>query len=514
MRSRGEFLRFFLLVGVCLPFGGGLARAVPAQAGDPVQSEAKLRAAMERSPENATYAARLGALLASENRQEEASELFEKALRLNPGDQETRRNLAASHWRLGRLAEARENLQTVLKVHPEDSLAILLLGLVSEDLGDHPGAAKLLESVPQVVRQRPASVSALARAYYHLGEQKKAREALLDLLYHPDDVQGVFQAARTAAEFGDYDTAQKLFSALRATYPDHGILEYNIALSEFSVGRFADSEKTLQAAIATGVPTADMYALLGWCYQRQGKHVEAVHSFQRAIGLDSSRDTLFLDLAEVLSENKDFQGALEIIRRVLKVFPPSARAYELVGSAKLHQAEPKAAVEWYLKAQKIAPADAEASLGVAVAQWAANETEQARNSFEQGTTRYPGNAMFHLQYAEFLLDLAEAGDRSVEPRAGEHLQACLKLEPSNPEAHYYLGRLLLQQEKYEDAVAELKVAENLSPQGATIHYALGRAYQKLGRLEEAAKENEKFRYLKKQEESEGSTSTPSGKPDG
>jgi len=102
----------------------------------------------------------------------------------------------------------------------------------------------------------------------------------------------------------------------------------------------------------------------------------------------------------------------------------------------------------------------------------------------------------------------------VEPRAGEHLQACLKLEPSNPEAHYYLGRLLLQQEKYEDAVAELKVAENLSPQGATIHYALGRAYQKLGRLEEAAKENEKFRYLKKQEESEGSTSTPSGKPDG
>jgi len=102
---------------------------------------------------------------------------------------------------------------------------------------------------------------------------------------------------------------------------------------------------------------------------------------------------------------------------------------------------------------------------VAVAQWAANETEQAGNSFEQGTTRYPGNAMFHLQYAEFLLDLAEAGDRSVEPRAGEHLQACLKLEPSNPEAHYYLGRLLLQQEKYEDAVAELKSLRILALRG-------------------------------------------------
>jgi len=503
-----------LLIGACLPFGGGLAQAVPAQAAGQVQSEAGLRAAMERSPEDAAYAARLGALLASENRQEEASALFEKALRLNPGDQETRRNLAASNWRLGRLAEARENLQIVLKVHPEDSLAILLLGLISEDLGDHQGAANLLVSVPQVVRQRPASVSALARAYYHLGDRKKAREALLDLLYHLDDVQGVFQAARTAAEFTDYDTAQKLFTALRASYTDHGILEYNIALSEFSVGRFADSEKTLQAAIATGVPTADMYDLLGWCYHRQGKHLEAVRSFQRAIGLDSSRDTIFLDLAEVLSENRDYQGTLEIVWRVLKVFPPSARAYELVGSVKLHQAEPKAAVESYLKAQKIAPADAEASLGVAVAQWAANETEQAGNSFEQGTTRFPGDAMFHLQYAEFLLDLAEAGDRSSEPRAGEHLQACLKLAPADPEAHYYLGRLLLQQEKLEDAVAELKVAENLGPEVAKIHYALGRAYQKLGRLEEAAKENEKFRYLREQKGPEDSTSTPPGKPHG
>jgi tetratricopeptide (TPR) repeat protein len=514
VRSRGEFLGFLLLLGACLPFGSGLAQAVLAQAGDPVQSEAELRAAMERSPEDATYAAKLGALLATKNRQEEASALFEKALRLNPGDQETRRNLAASHWRLGRLAEARENLQTVLKVHPEDSLAIFLLGLVSEDIGDHRGAANLLESVPQIVRQRPASVSALARANYHLGEREKAREALLDLLYHLDDLQGLFQAARTAAEFSDYDTALKLFTALRPSYPDHGILEYNIALSEFSVGRFTDCEKTLRAVIATGVPTADMCDLLGWCYQRQGKHLEAVRSFQRAIGLDSSRDTLFLDLAEVLSEDKDYQGALEIVGRVLKVFPPSARAYELVGSVKMRQAEPKAAVESYLKAQKIAPADPEASLGVAVAQWAANETEQAGNSFEQGTTRFPGDAMFHLQYAEFLLDLAEAGDRTAEPRAGEHLQACLKLEPSDPEAHYYLGRLLLQQGKYGDAVGELKVAENLRPQMAKIHYALGRAYQKLGRLEEAAKENEKFRYLKEREEPEDSISTPSGKPHG
>jgi tetratricopeptide (TPR) repeat protein len=514
MRAGGKLLGMLLLAGTSLTLQDIDAEPLGAQARGPGQSEADLREAMRRAPEDATYPAELGVLLASQSRLEEATALFERALRLKPSDQETRRHLAASYWRLGRLAEARESLQTVLKAEPENSLAILLLGLVLEDFGDHRSAANLLESVPQIARQRPDTLSALARAYYHLGEREKARNVVLGLLNHTNDAQTVFQAGRAAAEFSDYDIAEELFKALRGSYPDRGILEYDIALSEFSAGRFAESEQTLQAAIAAGVPTADIYDLLGWCYQRQGKHLEAVRSFQRGIGLDSSRDTLFLDLAEVLSEIKDFRGALEIVRRVLKVFPPSARAYKLIGSVEMRQAEPKAAAESYLKAQQIAPTDAEASFGVAMAQWAANETEQARDSFEQGTTRFPGDATFHLQYAEFLIYLAEAGDRNLEPHALDHLRASLKLDPSNPEAHYYLGRLFLQQQKHQDALAELKVAEGLRPEIAKIHYALGRVYQKLGRTEEAARENEKFRHLKELEESEDSTAPLPGKPNG
>jgi len=512
MTAGGRLLGLLLLASASPPFQDIDAQTFGAQTRETGRSEAELRVAMQRAPEDATYPAELGVLLASQSRLEEATGLFERALRLKPGDQETRRNLAASYWRLGRLAEARENLQFVLKSHPNDSLAIILLAHVSEDLGDHRSAANLFESVPHAVRQRSASLSALARAYYHLGQREKARAALFDLLYNPDDAQGTFQGGQTAVESSDFDTAEKLFTSLRASYPDRGSLEYHIALSEFSAGRYAETEQTLQAALHSGVSTANIHDLLGWCYQRQGKHLEAVRSFQHAIGLDSSRDTYFLDLAEVLSDSKDYQGAVEILRRLLKVFPNSARAYKLVGSIQMRQAEPKAAVESYLKAQAIAPTDAEASLGVAVAQWAANETEQARNSFEQGVAKFPGNAAFHLQYAEFLLDLAEAGQRSLEPHALEHLQASLKSDPSNPEAHYYLGRLLLQQQKYEDSLAELKIAESLHPQMAKVHYSLGRVYQKMGRLEEAAKENEKFRNLKEQEEPDGSTSPPAGKP--
>ena len=85
-------------------------------------AQEKREEAMERSPNDPSYPARLGALLASQNKLEEAARYFEKALRLNPKDFITRRNLAACYWQLGKLPEARKNFflsSTLFAAQPE-----------------------------------------------------------------------------------------------------------------------------------------------------------------------------------------------------------------------------------------------------------------------------------------------------------------------------------------------------------------------------------------------------------
>lgn len=67
---------------------------------NPQGEEAKLRATMKRAPNDPSYPARLGALLAGQNKLQEAAQYFEKALKLNPSDLVTRRNLAAVYWQL------------------------------------------------------------------------------------------------------------------------------------------------------------------------------------------------------------------------------------------------------------------------------------------------------------------------------------------------------------------------------------------------------------------------------
>ncbi|PYV14947.1 MAG: hypothetical protein DMG21_16545, partial [Acidobacteria bacterium] len=78
--------------------------------------------------------------------------------------------------------------------------------MVSEDLGDHAAAAKLLSGVLPLVAERPETICSLARAYYHLGETEKARSTLEMLAAPAAGPAAVFQGGRVAAEGGDYET--------------------------------------------------------------------------------------------------------------------------------------------------------------------------------------------------------------------------------------------------------------------------------------------------------------------
>src|SRR5215470_10982160 len=178
-----------------LLFAGGGPQAV--------RSEARYRGAPVQSAGDAQALAEAGAKLASERKLREAGILFEKALKLNPNDFVTRRNLAATQWKFGDLNAARQNLEYVLKAKPGDQQSllllrnvaaaqwelgdlnaarrnlecvlkgkpgdrpsILLLGMVSEDLKDYSRGAALLSAVPDLVREHSESAAALARCYY------------------------------------------------------------------------------------------------------------------------------------------------------------------------------------------------------------------------------------------------------------------------------------------------------------------------------------------------------------
>jgi tetratricopeptide (TPR) repeat protein len=471
-----------------------------AQIGEFTKAKIELRHAMHLFPNETTPLVALGDVLAMQNRFSEANVYFEKALKINPHDPDSRRHLAASQWQLDRLPQARENLQRVLRDSPNDEQSTLLLGMVEESLKDYRAAARLLGSVPQLVRNQPAAVPALVHCYYEISDKDRVHEQVGILVNEPSDPQAPFLVARVATEANDYETAEKLLASIRSTYPDAEALGYQIAVVQYRTGRFGESQGTLLDLIKGGRQNARIYNLLGWCFEKQGQPDEAVRALKHAINLDTTAESNYIDLAHILVAHHLLSSALELARKVVDSFPSSSDAYSLKGMIEIEEKNYVAAVQSYTRAAQLNEMSPEKKVELARAQAAAGLYDEAAATLRKGITKFPRDARHYQEYGLMLLKRGEKGDARADARAFSLLQTAVALDRSLWVSHYELGKLWLKKGKPSEAVQGLETASTLNPENGKIHYALWRAFRSLGQTKEATKERERFQSLEQRED--------------
>jgi tetratricopeptide (TPR) repeat protein len=471
-----------------------------AQTGDLKKAEAELRRAVELAPNEPRHLADLGGVLVMQHRLEEANTCFERSLKLDPNNLDIRRNLGANRWQLGDLEGAQKSLEGVLRVKPGDKPTILLLGMVAENRKDYVGAARLLESVPELVVQRSESVAALARSYYNTQQREKARKTLKGLLDRPSDSNGIFLAGQVAADANDSETAERLFRFIESTFPDKSLLGYSLAQVQYHANLFSKSRSTLLDLIERGYETSDIYNLLGWCYLKLDQRRQSVRAFDQAIDLEPSKESNYLDLGLILTDSNLLTVALAVANKALERIPGSYRAYILKGLVETKQGDYNNAVKSYSRALELNPKAQEANRGLAKAQLKAGWDQQAMATFERGIKRFPRDALHYQEYALMLLKSADTGDAAAEARGLGLLQMALAIDGSLTESHYQLGNRALSKGQMKQALEQLEIAANLDPQSAKVHYALARTYRRLGREDEALKESQLHAKLKADEE--------------
>lgn len=430
---------------------------------DLAAAESELREAARLSPGNAVYLSDLASILRMQKRPAEAVGYYRKALKADAGNAAVRRNLALALWDCGDLRAAGEELQALLKTQAGDRLAILMLGMVEQDLGQHARAVTLLESVHDLVKQRPESVSALVQACYQSGRKEQARRSV-DLLLagEPRDPRPLFDSARQAFAAGDFDI----------------------------------SERLLQRIISAGFLSGPVYNLLGRCFWKTGRLKAGGEAFDQAIQLEPSNEENYLDLIRMLASRNEWRPALEAAQKAAVKFPGSGPLLEVKGLAESMLLLTEDSIASYNRALKIDPRSARANLGLAAALWAAGSVEEATAAFERGIREFPGDALHYQEYGRLQLSLAKGGDAAAESRAVAMFEKAIAVDSSLSEAHYELGNLAMNKGRIPAALNHLERARKLEPDLSKIRYALSRAYRRAGRSAEAAEELRAYQRLK------------------
>jgi serine/threonine protein kinase/Flp pilus assembly protein TadD len=187
--------------------------------------EASARA-LKLSPDRAEAHAARGLAVSLDKRYDEAEREFEEATRLNPVLYEALYSFGRLRVVQGRLQEAAELYERLLKTYPLDHQAPAMLGMTYRALG-RPDAA------------RAAHARSLENVERHL-----------QLI--PDDARATYVRAQELAELGRNEEALEWGRRAQAMAPDDSYITYGLACLYSRLGERSESLHHLEAATRAG----------------------------------------------------------------------------------------------------------------------------------------------------------------------------------------------------------------------------------------------------------------------
>jgi tetratricopeptide (TPR) repeat protein len=245
---------------------------------------------------------------------------------------------------------------------------------------------------------------------------------------------------------------------------------------------------------ATARPNAsgDTYARLGFIYTQLGKTEQAAAANRTAIKKSPGSLTGYQNLCQSYLANKQPQEALKVLDEAARQPRPDAEF--LIGLAELYigygvqtpaqkDSVNGKALALFNRAEKLSPITPLLRLKLADGLNVLGDSTRAAQVYLEVLKHPPDLPLVEERVHANLTEIYLRG--SDHKRAIEQLQAMLRVDPTNPQIYYYLGRLTLEDKKPAEAADYLSKALLMSPELESDYYFLAMAQIDLNHISEA-----------------------------
>jgi len=225
-------------------------------------------------------------------------------------------------------------------------------------------------------------------------------------------------------------------------------------------------------------------------YEEEGDQGATASVMRSLVDIDPDNvDVLFM-AQRVYSELAD-----DTLNKLAIVAPDSARMQQVIAERLINGGDLRHAIEHYRRALQIDPhvAGVHFELGEAILQSSPDPANQAEAAKEfEAAESMDGDAA----KAECGLGGIALSQSDLD-RAFAHYQRAYKLNPNEVEAQLGLARVLMMQQKPQEAINYLLAVIQADPLNNEAHYRLASAYRRLQRDDQAQKEMHLFEEIKK-----------------
>jgi putative PEP-CTERM system TPR-repeat lipoprotein len=442
----------FIMPGYAAPILG-LARVLIRRS-RLIEASELLRSLELFADDNADLWFMLGELARLRGRNEDALAAYDKAIALDPRLTGVRIGRATMNIALGRIDEARTDLEIVLAQAPDQPQAMFLYATVLSRAGETEAARALLERATTVIARYPrgrvmnnASMLMLAgRAYF-------ARK--------------------------NFAAAETYLSRLVEIAPQNDVGRRLLGQVMLRTGRPTEAIEALVPALQSGRGGADLYALLGSAYQQEKRYREAAAMYAQAVAKDPRQRAARVQLALTQIAAGNARAATSTLAAAFEADRANVRAGTLLATLHLQQGRYDAARAIAEALIEAAPDDPQAYNLAGGADAALGDMQAARARFERAVAVRP-------EYVPAILNLAkldlQANDAASARRRYSDMIA-RRIGASR--ALIGLARLAERESRLDEAAGLLERLRESEPKAVAPLLKLVRLYIRLGRTDTA-----------------------------
>lgn len=250
----------------------------------------------------------------------------------DPSNAETLRQLQS----LGYLSGGGVRPDAAGLLDPKDAIGIeedLRRAKEREDMGHAKEAQEILLGVLKRNPQNVPALSMLGLLYLQAREYEKARVCFAEeVRLKPQMETGHLNLGTVYRRLGQKDLAEKEYRAALALSPRMPEAAANLAQMLLDQNRAAEARKVLEAALAAGAESADLYFVAGLLEAGGSNWERARFAFTKCVSLDPRKDEALANLGRIAYTQGRIDEAIFQYERASRLAPRKASYLATLGS--------------------------------------------------------------------------------------------------------------------------------------------------------------------------------------
>jgi tetratricopeptide (TPR) repeat protein len=428
--------------------------------------------ALNKIPQSDMDSQLLGMLayaLSQSHQMDKAIATYERALADDAENTELRRAYADALLSDGKTAEARTELEKVLKATPDDGSVYMRLAQIDRQEGRFDDARQELEKARTAMPDNQEVPYQQAQLEETVGNTDKAVQILQGLVKQSEKPDGQYTIAEANnraiflerlglvyREQEKFSQAMDVFKQIQALGKSQGARAEFLIVETLHINHQPDKALTeADAAIKAYPQDRALTILRATMLGEKGRVDEAVAQLQTLLTKGPTDREIYISIAQVYSQAKRYGEAEQSIHSAIEMAGnPDDQEYPLFVLASIYERQKKYDV--------------------------------AEVTFKKVLSVNPLNASASNYLGYMLADRGVRLDESVK-----YIKKALELEPNNGAYLDSLGWAYFKMNRYELAETHLEKAAHLIQNDPTIHEHLGNVYLRMGKSTQAQGEFER-----------------------